>query len=127
MVGAETEVDTVEVVEAGIRVLAVVEVGMAAVVVLAVEAVENLEEAVEISEEAAEISEEAREISEAGEVVASTVVGVGVALGNREGTWPFLSTFPSNLIWNTVYSQRTSRRLWTFVLRTIPKMSSSPG
>ena len=68
--------DTVEAVEAGIRILAIVEVGVAAVENLE-EATENLEEATENLEEATENSEEATEISEVGEVV---------ALGNREGT-----------------------------------------
>jgi len=100
VVGAETEVHSVEVVEAGIRVLAVVEVPVAAVVAVAVE----------IIEEAAEILEEATEIPEAGEVVASTVVGVEVAPESKE-----------------VSSWRTSRRLWMLVLWTSPKMSSSCG
>ena len=126
----ETEVDSVEVAEAEILAFAVVEVGVVAVVVVAVGILEEgavgiLEEVVGISEEVVEIIEEAAEISEVEEVEASTVVvvEVEVALGNKGGAWPFLSIFPSNLIWNAVYSQRTSRRPWTFGLRISPKMS----
>jgi len=135
VVEEETEVDSVEVVEVGILVLAVVEVGVVAVVVVAVGILEEavatmeavaviMEAVVAIMEEVVVISEEAAEISEVEEVVeASTVVEVEVALGNREGAWPLLSSFPSNLIWNAAYLQRTSRQPWTFVLRISPKMS----
>lgn len=80
------DVEKVGVEETGVGIVEVVEVGVA-VVVVSTEAVVILEVA---------------ETSEAEEAEASTVVEVeGVVevavLGNREGTWPFLSIFPLTL------------------------------
>ena len=102
------DVEKVGVEETGVGIVEVVEVGVA-VVVVSTEAVVILEVAETSEAEEAEASpvvevilEEVAETLEVEEVEASTVVEVeGVVevavLGNREGTWPFLSIFPLTL------------------------------
>ena len=116
----EVEVDSAEVAEAVTQVSVVVEVG-AEVTSVAVAVV--VVEAAEISEVAVGTLEV--EVEEALTAVEVVGVAVGVALGNREGTWFFLSIFPSNLIQNTVYSLKMSRQLWTLGLQTSLKMNLS--
>ena len=88
----ETEADTVVVAEAEIQATVVVEVGAEEITVAVVVVV------VEISEEVAEILEVEEAVTEASTVVVVEGVAGAVVLGNREGTWSFLSMFLSNLI-----------------------------
>lgn len=88
----ETEVDSAEVAGAVTQVSVVVEVEVEETFVAVVV------EVVGISEAAVETLEVEAAVTEASTAVEVGEVAVAAVLGNREGTWSFLSIFPSNLI-----------------------------